>query len=293
MKKETPKIRWHLSSQELRQIKTLRSKGCGATAISRILHLTRNTVSLAFRRMGLPSKPPIPTQQILKLLRANMDRELVARTLHCSLRAVKRIGREHHIRRKVVQDPFRGKRKEVEAMVRTGLYSGREIADTLKVPYRPILNLAHQPEFYGKGKFIGGSPTPAKPAFSSYYPQVQEKINEHAKRYVGSAFPITDPPKPMQILGPEDAFFLIDYIVRKHFSGEMPDDFVAFAEALTENCLRSVPRKTWNALNLADQNLMRHDLAIELLCAANTVRIQEVGVEAFNAMRIAENATVH
>jgi hypothetical protein len=48
-----------------------------------------------------------------------------------------------------------------------------------KVPYRPVLKLAHQPEFYGKGKFIGGSPTKTKPPFESYEPQVRELLEKN------------------------------------------------------------------------------------------------------------------
>jgi hypothetical protein len=179
MRKPDPKHRGHLDWRERRHIKTLRRRGCSQTAIARIMHITRNSVALALRKMGLPTRQQVDEAKILALLRKNLDRKLVARTVHCSLRAVKRIGKAHQVRRKIVSDPFHGKRKQVEALLRGGVLCGREIADTLRVPYRPVLKLAHQPEFYGPGKFIGGSPTKMKPPFESYEPQVREFLENY------------------------------------------------------------------------------------------------------------------
>jgi predicted transcriptional regulator len=169
--------RWHLTYLERRHIKTLRLRGCSQTAIARIMRITRNTVALALRRMGLPTRQQVDEGKVLALLRRNMDRRTVAQKLGVSLRAVKRIAKAHHIRRKIVNDSFRGKRKQVESLIRSGLYCGREIADTLRVPYRRVLKLAH--EFYGDGKFIGGSPTAMKPPFESYEPQVRRLLEKN------------------------------------------------------------------------------------------------------------------
>ncbi len=66
--------------------------------------------------------------------------------------------------------------------------------------------------------------------------------------------------------------FLVDLVVRTSFNGQVPDDFVGFAEVLAEKWLEQVPREIWNSLNASDQNFMRHSLAIEFLHATNTVR---------------------
>jgi transposase-like protein len=161
-----------LTASELRRIKSLREQRCSVTQIARILSITRNTVDRALRKMGLPSKPAIPEQEILQLLRNNLDRRIVAERLHVSLRAVKRVGKKFGTKKK--PDPFRGKGPKIEALLRSRLYTAREIANLEKVPYRPVLNKAHENEFYGPVKFIGSWATPEKPPFSSYEPLPQK-----------------------------------------------------------------------------------------------------------------------
>jgi hypothetical protein len=169
------KVTWRttkLTESERRRIKSLRALRCSVTQIARILCINRNSVDRALRKMGLPSKPAIPEQEILQLLRENLDRRIVAERLHVSLRAVRRIGKKFGTKKK--PDPFRGARSKVEVLLRGGELCGREISRLCKVPYRQVLRLAHTPEFFGKGKFIGSWPTPSKPPFTSYEPLPQK-----------------------------------------------------------------------------------------------------------------------
>jgi hypothetical protein len=277
--------RWHLTAKEIAKIKALRLRRRSSTEIGRIMDLTRNTVTLTLKKLGMPTRLPDPEKEILALLRQNMDREDVAKQLRCPLRAVKRIGRKHGTKRKIARDPFRGKRAAVEAALRDPArqLSAKQIAREYKVVYRAVLRLAHRPEFYGKGKFIGGSPTPEKPAFESYEPQVREIAKRVETNVISSlSLRMTDPPTPVQVLNAEDALFLIDLIVRCEHAGRVPDDFIGFAEANVDRCLKTIPKQIWDALNHPDQQLIRHTLAIELLHATNTRRLMPEAVEMVN-----------
>jgi hypothetical protein len=274
----------HLTAAEIRKIRTLRLKRFNPTEISRIMGVTRNTVLLRLRRLDMLTLPD-PEPEILALLQKNEDRRDVAKKLHVSLRAVKRVGLKFRTKRKIASDPFRGKRLAVEAALRDPAreLSAKQISRELKVVYRAVLRLAHKPEFYGKGKFIGGSPTPQKPAFESYEPQVRE-ISKRVEANVISALELkmTDPPTPVQVLNAEDALFLIDLAVRCEHGGEVPDDFIGFAEANAERCVKAIPKEIWDRLNYPDQQLIRHALATELLHAANTRRLMPEVLEMVN-----------
>lgn len=164
MKKLNPRFRWHLTFTERRRIKTLTLRGVHQIAIARALKLNVNTVRLAQRKMGLPTKPPIPVEQIVSLLRANVARRDVARRLKVSLQAVRRIGKQYHTRQ--MRDPYKKKIARVEADIRAKRGSGLAIARAHQFPYRRALRMAHQ--IWGPGKFIGGA---TEPPLLSYFPQ--------------------------------------------------------------------------------------------------------------------------
>jgi hypothetical protein len=270
-----------LTPKEIAKIKTLRLKRRSQTEIARSLHTTRNTVTRALKKLGMLKLPDIEPQ-ILALLRKNEDRTDVAKKLHVPMRTVKRVGLKYHTKRKIAHDPFRGKRAAVEAALRDPArqLSAVEISRKYGVVYRAVLRLAHKPEFYGKGKFIGGSPTPEKPAFESYEPQVREIAKRVETNVISAlALKMTDPPTPVQVLNAEDALFLIDLAVRCEHSGQVPDDFVGFAEANAERCVQAIPKEIWDRLNHPDQLLIRHALAVELLHATNTRRLMPEAVE--------------
>jgi hypothetical protein len=125
------------------------------------------SVHLAIKKLGLPTRLPDPEKEILALLLQNVDREEVAKQLHCSLRAVKRVGAKHHTKKKIVHDPFHGKRARIDAAIRQRLVGQAiNIAREFRVPYRQVLKRAH--EIHGPGKFVGGR---QQVPFVSYFPQ--------------------------------------------------------------------------------------------------------------------------
>jgi hypothetical protein len=176
MKKANPKIRWHLTAKEIANIKALRVKRCSLTEISKIMHVTVNTVRLALLRLGLPTRLADPEVEILALLQQNVDRKTVSRKLRCSIRSVKRVGRKHHTKRKIIRDAFKGKGAQIDAQIRERRHA-IHIARQFRVPYRRVLKRAH--EIHGQHKFIGGL---TRIAFLSYYPQIQERVVKRATK---------------------------------------------------------------------------------------------------------------
>jgi hypothetical protein len=267
MRKANPTIRWHLSAKEIAKIKTLRLKRRSLTEIARTMHITRNTVNLALKKLGMPTRLPDPEKEILALLQRNMDRKVVAKALHCSLRAVKRVGNKFHTKK--TPDPFHGKRARVDAAIKQRLGQAIDIARENRVPYRQVLRRAH--EIFGPAKFIGGR---QKVAFISYFPQSQKELTNFFDHHQFSVFPFDG--KPLKVLGSEEALLLADVVVRTSFGGRVPDDFIQFSEKLAHSCLRFILEEKadwWNGLSTPDQNLIGHTIAIELIEAVNTLRL--------------------
>ena len=246
MKKDNPRFRWHLTFTERRRIKTLTLQGVHQIAIARALKLNRNTVRLAQRKMNVPTKPPIPVEQIVSLLRANVARRDVAKRLKVSLQAVRRIGKQYHTRQR--RDPYKKKLALVEADIRARRGSGLAIAHAHQFPYRRALRMAHQ--IWGPGKFIGGA---TEPPLLSYFPQGNFNFNPQAASasdYEKIILFVVEKCFGGVLPGVADATFAraIVGILKKSALAGMPDVVVeAFQGGLLSAMatLRQVPENGW------------------------------------------------
>jgi hypothetical protein len=256
--------RWHLTFSEQRRICELRKRRLSLTAIARITKIGRLSIVRCLKKHGLPTGHlPDPEQEILKLLRQNIDRKEVAKKLHCSLRAVRRVGKKYKTKQK--RDPLKGKLVPIDERIRARRHA-IHIARELRLPYRRILDRAH--EIFGPGKFIGGL---TSKAYLSYEPQLQERIVQSVTK-VPNSLPMTD--GPFQIFSPEDALFFVDLALRSR-QMELPDDFIGFAEGLANFCLQTIMQEAhewWDELSAPDRSIVEHTLHIEMLTAANTIR---------------------
>jgi transposase len=256
-----------LTSKERAEIVALRRKGLRIGEITHKVGANRNTVAKWILKAGLPiGWLPDPEKEILAMLRKNMDREDVATKLHCSLRAVKRVGLKYHTNKK--PDPFHGRRARVDAAIKQRLAQAIDIARENHVGYRLVLRRAH--EIFGLAKFIGGK---QKVAFISYFPQSQKELTNFFDSHKLSVFPLDG---PVKVLGSENALSLADLVVRTSFGGRVPDDFILFAEKLAHSYLRMILEEKadwWNGLSTPDKNLFGHALCIELIEAINVLRL--------------------
>ncbi len=235
-----------------------------------------DTVRSVQRAAGLRLFPEMTSElenKIVEALRQGKGQNSVSKAFHVSTRKVHLLMVKHAIVRGPGNPglPPDVRAKIVEAVAKRENFCVR-IAKKVGVHPTTVQKIAH--ELLGEGPLLNH----AWPPLQSPFPQreVREQIAKHVEKYVGSIFPLTDPPKPIQVINSEDALFLVDLVVRTCFGGIMPDNFVGFAEVLAEKWLEQIPREVWNSLNTSDQNFMRHSLAIEFLHATNTVRTMAV-----------------
>jgi hypothetical protein len=73
----------------------------------------------------------------------------------------------------------------------------------------------------------------------------------------------------------EETLFIIDFIVRRHFGGVVPENNFAFADSCVELFLKQIPKETWDALDPQDQHLAEHSVAIDVLNAVQRLRVVE------------------
>ena len=85
-RKTNPQIRWHLSDTGKKQIARISNEGLTQTAIAGVLHITRNTVCLALKKMALPTLKPLvhSTGKPLSVNFLKCSRSMAARQRCCS-----------------------------------------------------------------------------------------------------------------------------------------------------------------------------------------------------------------
>lgn len=86
---------WHVTPNEMREIRRRVLAGERTMQIALQMHLTRNTVALAKKKMGLPVLPPVPAKKILALLLGGIDQRQIARILKFSYRRIRAFARAH------------------------------------------------------------------------------------------------------------------------------------------------------------------------------------------------------
>ena len=140
MRKPNPQHRWHLTAEEIEKIAALRSQGHSQTEIGKRLKITRNSVAVALKKLGLPTLRPLAHQeQILALLNQSIERRIIARMLKVPYRSVYRFARERGFGRP-------RKQFSVEQLIEDIVNhrgSGIALAKKHGASYRKVLQLAH------------------------------------------------------------------------------------------------------------------------------------------------------
>jgi predicted DNA-binding protein (UPF0251 family) len=142
MKKENPKIRWHLTAEELEQIRELALSGLHNVDIAAQMHITRNAVALAKKKMGLPVWPALPEATILELLRTGMAPRAVAEKLNVSKRGTTRFAHAHGFGkpRRTLSDRQKAR---IDRMILRREKSAQMIAKACNASYKYVLARAH------------------------------------------------------------------------------------------------------------------------------------------------------
>jgi DNA-binding CsgD family transcriptional regulator len=142
MKKENPKMRWHLTDAEIEQIRTRALEGMNNTDIAAQMHITRNTVALAKRKLGLPVWPALPEAEVLRLLKTGMAPRAVAQKLGASYRGVTKFANANGFgrpRRKLSA----AQKAKIDRMILRHEKSAQMIAKTCSASYKFVLRRAH------------------------------------------------------------------------------------------------------------------------------------------------------
>jgi hypothetical protein len=142
MRKENPKIRWHLTPEELEQIRGLALSGLSNTAIAAQMHITRNTVALAKRKLGLPVWPALPEAEILELLRGGMAPRAVAKTLRVSIPRTTKFAHSHGFGRPK-RELSSAQKARIDTMILRRERSAAMIAKACHASYKYALARAH------------------------------------------------------------------------------------------------------------------------------------------------------
>lgn len=169
MRKFNPRFRWHLSPAEKEIIRTLKViGGLSQTAIAQRLHLTRNTVRKALVSMAIPTRRPIPEQEILALLREGIGQRRIGKQLGVSSRATAAVVKKYHWKRAdgAGYHLAAKKRQQIIRAIENKEDHGTHLAETFSVGYHTVLDYAHRS--LKCPKFLGG---PTKEPFMSNFPQ--------------------------------------------------------------------------------------------------------------------------
>jgi transposase-like protein len=262
-----------LTQAEREKIVTWTREGLSRKEIATRLGTCEATVTLIRKRFGILTQP--------RKLDAKARREIIR--LHGEGLGSRKISQLTKFGRVTVMKvlkaagftlkhggPFllKSKRIAVEQSIRRREDFACKLARKHRIGTETARRYAHK--ILGNGKLSSWHP------LESEFPQpgVYEKLTKFTEEHTMQPFqPSRLPMKPVQIFGPEEAIFFVGQTLDKYFGGELPEDFITFAETLTEKYLQAIPRDTWNSLIPHDQNILRNALAIELLTACNTFRI--------------------
>src|SRR5258708_25276203 len=99
MRKQNPHHRWHLTDAEKKKIRRLTLQRVPQAEISRRLHIGHPTVGKAQRAMGLPTRPPTPEKQIVKLFHEGWGGLRIHKHLRVPANQVYAVFHKHGLRR--------------------------------------------------------------------------------------------------------------------------------------------------------------------------------------------------
>lgn len=209
MRKQNPKIRWHLTPREKRRIRELTLAGVRQSEIARVMRVGRDTVAKWQVKMALPTVPPVPEEDIVRLLRDGIGQNKIHNMLGVSQPKVHEVMVKHGIVHKGGRlSPEL--REKVIAAIREGENYLNHLADRFGIAPQTIQRIAHQ--IRRVPRFKGGR---VKPPLSSDFPQ----------RYF-----------PQGILTFQH---LAQRILDKTFGGEIPEG--ASAEITVHAAMEAIP----------------------------------------------------
>ena len=133
---------WHLTPEEIEQIRELVLSGLNNTQVAREMHVTKSTVALAKKKLGLPVWPSLPEEKVLALLETGMAPRAVAQKLKVSIRGTRRFAHEHGFG-KPLRELSPAQKKKIDRMILRREKSGAMIAKTCNCSYKYALARAH------------------------------------------------------------------------------------------------------------------------------------------------------
>lgn len=168
MRKQNPKIRWHLTPKEKRRIRRLTLAGVRQSEIARRLKITAPSISKAQRAMGLATHLPIPEKRIMRLFRFGWGGYRIAKHLRIAVSAVYKVAHQnnfHRVDNAGYPTPAENEARFIEALKHREGYI-KTLARCYGIGLVKAQRLAHTvlecPEF---------RPGLSKPPLSSNFPQ--------------------------------------------------------------------------------------------------------------------------
>jgi hypothetical protein len=164
MRKANPQIRWHLTAAEKEKIRRLTLARVTQAEISRRLRIGRDSVGEAQKAMGLPTRPPTPEKEIVKLFHEGWSGMRIHEHLRVPANQIFATFHKYGLRRNPTT-PKENEARFIEAVKKREGYI-KNLANKYKVAFCRANRLAHQ--VLATARFKPGA---SKPALSSDFPQ--------------------------------------------------------------------------------------------------------------------------
>lgn len=166
MRKPNPKIRWHLSAEEIQQIASLRAQRLTQSAIVARMKINPITVAKALKKLGLPTLLPLAHQEeILAMLKKGVRRRAIAKSLGVPYRKVYEFARQNGFERPLKKPLTQQQREKLIDDIVNHRATALALTRKYRASNREVLALAH--ETLACERFL---PTGKNP-LSSYLPQ--------------------------------------------------------------------------------------------------------------------------
>jgi hypothetical protein len=164
MRKTNPQIRWHLTREEKRKIKQLTLRRVPQAQIARIMGITAPSVSRVQKQMHLPTRPPTPEKEIIKLFHEGWSGQKIHKYLRVPANQIYATFHKYGLRRNPTT-PKENEERFIQALKRREGYI-KTLAKRYKVAFCRANRIAHKvlacPEF---------RPGAVWPPLSSNFPQ--------------------------------------------------------------------------------------------------------------------------
>jgi hypothetical protein len=247
-----------------RKILQLIRAGVKQKEVARIIGCSVDTIVKVRKAAGLTLWRPLTPEveaEVLALLRQGIGQKRTATLTRVPETRVREVMKKNQI-----VHPEGGVRLPRESIV-AAIFAKEDFCNKIAkrhgVAPTTVQRIAHE--------VLGPGPLSKKYPLESIWPQIQKFVQERPMptTFRGSAFPLTG--EPAEVLGAQQAVSLVELVIRDK---GLPPDPVAFSEELAlayERNIRSIYPQWWDALLPADQSIVRHTIAIELMTALNEV----------------------